>query len=60
MKAFGSWMRRIGCLTLRLLRQYFFYHLHEAGRKGQGGRIAACGAAEEIKSCRESVTGRYL
>ena len=26
----------------------------------QGGRIVACGTAEEIKGCRESVTGRYL
>ena len=25
-----------------------------------GGRIVACGAPEEIKACRESVTGRYL
>ena len=25
-----------------------------------GGRIVACGAPEEIRSCRESITGRYI
>ena len=60
MKAFGSRMRRIGCLTLRLLRQYYFIIDMGPGGGEQGGRIVACGTAEEIKGCRESVTGRYL
>lgn len=25
-----------------------------------GGRIVACGTAEDIKNCPESITGRYI